>query len=250
MKRLVIHILSLVFLVGCSVKQNKNDCPCRLFLDFSKVDTNLVCFADLMLASDDGFSLKEELTLKDFRDGMEFSVPRTGIALAVWSGTEDDFAEKGIYIPVGEACPPLYFHLKFLDSECDALCDTVYMRKNYALMTVRMSNPNDGVQIRILGNVNGYKVNGIPSEGEFRCDLDTDGRISLPRQLDNSLLMEIQDDSGVFKRFPIGEYIAESGYDWNADDLEDIEIEVDIKFSSVTLTIEENKFIYEYTIVI
>ena len=39
----------------------------------------------------------------------------------------------------------------------------------------------------------------------------------------------------------MGEYILESGYDWNAPDLEDIDVEMDFSRSSLTVSVSKWK---------
>ena len=60
----------------------------------------------------------------------------------------------------------------------------------------------------------------------------------LPRQTDASLTMEVDDGTGVLKRFALGQYIEESGYDWNEADLKDIVVEIDIAILKISLTIQ------------
>ena len=58
----------------------------------------------------------------------------------------------------------------------------------------------------------------------------------LPVQMDGSLRLNVMAYDGTLLRsFALGEYILQSGYDWNAEDLEDIRIEVDIVHSSLLL---------------
>ena len=110
------------------------------------------------------------------------------------------------------------------------------------------------VSISLVGNVDGYASDGRPTLGRFCCSsvVDVDGSCTmvLPRQVDNTLMMELDDASGVLKRFAIGEYIAESGYDWATPDLEDITIDLDFAVTHLTLVIQGWEKEYMFDIVI
>ena len=74
-------------------------------------------------------------------------------------------------------------------------------------------------------------------------------RLRIPRQLDGSPRLEIDFlDSGEVRTFPVGEYILESGYDWDAADLKDISLEMDFSRSSLTFTISKWKKTLSYEI--
>ena len=52
------------------------------------------------------------------------------------------------------------------------------------------------------------------------------------------MLDMISEDGGV-RSFAIGNYLAESGYDWNSDDLHDAAITIDYAATSITFTIDK-----------
>ncbi len=249
---LLICLVSLMLCAGCSVKEDRGACPCRLVLDFSEVDASVVERADLKLAAYDGFVFTDELEPEDFVSEMMVPVPRGEVVLGVWSGTADGLTDSGLMIPVGEECPPVYFHASAVDADCEMKVEKVLMRKNHCRMTVRLKNVEaEPVGMEVFGNVNGYHADGTPSAGEFSCELQMnggDGEVILPRQVDNSLAMEINDGTDVLKYFAIGEYIAETGYDWNAPDLEDIVMEINIAFAKIELVIEGWDEVYEFEV--
>ncbi len=248
-------VLCVAFCSGCSVREDRSLCPCRLIMDFSEVDLSVIEEADMVVSSDEGFIFNGRLGPDDFIGGMSLSVPRKMLDVGVWSGTEGLFAGDGMIIPEGEDCPRVYFHLASLMAEGEAVRDTVLMRKNHCVMTLNLEGTDyEEGEIVMLGNVNGYMEDGSVSVGEFVCGLKLDGsdgyEVVLPRQTDNSLVMEINDGTGVLKRFAIGEFIAESGYDWEAADLEDIEVDMDFAVTGIELKIQGWDKIYEFVVVI
>ncbi len=252
---MLIGLVSLMLCAGCSVKENRDLCPCRLVLDFSEVDTSVVRSADLVVTADGGFVFTDGLEPEDFRSDYVLDVPRGEMTAGVWSGTEGMWSAGGLEIPYGEDCPPVYFHTSVFEAHGNGVRETVFMRKNHCRMTVVMNNMDvDPKGMRVFGDVSGYMPDGTPSSGKFSCRLQQDGKgghlVILPRQTDNSLSMEVDDGSGVAKRFALGEYIAESGYDWNAADLEDLVIEIDVTFTGIILVVQGWDSTHRFDIVI
>ncbi len=248
-------LLSVMLCAGCSVKEDRENCPCMLVLDFSEVDTSVVKSADLSLAADDGFVFTGELDTGDFRSGISVPVPRRDIDVRLWSGTGGMMSGDGLVIPFGEDCPPVRFHSSRVHAGDEMVRETVLLRKNHCRMTINLNNWETAPgRITVYGNVNGYMPDGTPSAGKFSCELHPDGKggghVILPRQLDDSLTMEINDGSGILKLFAIGEYVAETGYDWHALDLEDITVDVDVALTGITLIIQGWDEAYKFEIVI
>lgn len=252
--RLLICLISLVICAGCSVKEKRSLCPCRLVLDFSEVDTAVISSADVEVAAPDGLVFYDQIDSDDYENYF-VNIPRGEHRLCLWHGRGDCVAGEGLKIPYGEDAPPVYIHSSVIDAECEQLSEIVRMRKNHCRITIIMKGEDyTPVEIALLGNVNGYAGDGCPSVGEFRCSsgLDSDGICSmvLPRQIDDSLIMELDDGTEVLKKFTLGGYIAESGYDWSAPDLEDITMELDFAVTHLTLVIQGWEKEYKFDVVI
>ncbi len=251
---LLTALVSVVLCTGCSVKEDRDKCPSRLVLDFSQVDTSAISSADLIIRADDGFVFTDELDSEDFRAGVTVDIPRGNVTVGVWTGTEGMLSPDGLEIPQGKDCPPLYFHTSVFDNTENEHRETVRLRKNHCRMTVILNNiETEPKGVSLTGNIAGYALDGTPEEGRFSCRLSPDGKgghlVVLPRQTDDSLTMEIDDGSDVVKRLSLGGYIAETGYDWNAPDLEDLVVEVDMALTSVRLSIPGWDKVHEFDIV-
>ena len=146
-------------------------------------------------------------------------------------------------------------HSFIADTEGELWRETVRLRKNHCRLTVMM----DGVEeipysLTFKGNVDGYRLDGLPSSGDFSCVAYPSGtsesQALLPRQTDSSLLMEVDDGTSVTKTFAIGEYISSSGYDWTAADLEDMTIVLDYYITFIKITIREwdREYVYNITL--
>ncbi len=248
-------LVSMMICAGCSVKENRSVCPCRLILNYSKVDTSVVKSADLTVKSHDGFIFTDELGTDELKSEAEVMVPRENIEVFVWSGTEGLLAEHGLFIPLGEDCPPVYLHDSKVNANRETVEETVIMRKEHCRMTINLNNLESSSRyLNIIGNVCGYLPDGCPVAGEFRYGLGSEGGtgcvVLLPRQTDGSLFLEISDDDGIVKKFNIGEYVIESGYDWNAPDLQDITIDLDIAITEIILAIQGWDEVYHFEVII
>ncbi len=227
-----------VLCVGCSVLEDRESCPCRLVLDFSGVDTALVKTAELVMkSSDGGFVYAEKLDAEGFVNGFEVLVPRDVIVVMIWSGADGMVSDDGLRIPYGEDCPPVYFHASAVAADSECHVEKVVMRKNHCRMTVEVEGFLSE-RLAVAGNVCGYAADGKPVAGDFRVEADGRGwTVVLPRQTDEALALEVMDGTGVLKRFNLGGYIAEGGYDWSEPDLKDLTLYIDVSVTQVRLLI-------------
>ncbi len=278
---------------GCSVREDRDSCPCRFRLDFSGVDTSLVWSADLCLRGAGGFVFSERIDFEEFcgdegADGfggmMEIPVPRGEIDVMVWSGTGGLLSDSGIFIPVGEDCPPVCFHASTVGAYGEEHEERVVMRRNHCVMTVRLTgevfDEGDGLSdagadfsfLVVRGNVCGYMADGTPAAGEFRhemvmrddgsgsgeggvvSDVDDDyvawGTVVLPRQTDESLALEVMGGGDVLRRFNVGGDIVESGYDWSEPDLKDLTVDIEIAVTELRLRIGKWEKVLQFDIII
>lgn len=251
---MLLSALSLLSCVGCSVKESREVCPCQLFLDFSEVDTASVKSIDIYVREDEEIILSDSVGKEEFSEDYLAYVPRTGLDVCAWSGRGDALTDA-LEIPYGEECPPVYMHSSLIDAFGESIREKVVMRKNYCRMTLNVRRDvKSSFRLAISGNVKGYEYAGSPAPGDFMVLLDSDGSdtffVNLPRQLDESLLMEVDTGDKVVKKFPLGRYILESGYDWNAPDLEDITIDLDIAVTHLSVVIQGWEKEYKFDVVI
>lgn len=238
-------LVCLTLSFSCTVKENRNMCPCQLELDFSDVDTDVMKSVDLHLVALDGFVLSEVIGHEQWRLGSIFKIPRTEMNLNVYFGGMDAVDDEGrMIIPPGDECPPVFVHTSVFDADCEYRYEKVVMRKNYCQITINVADPEHfGYELVVWGNVSGYDVDGRPREGEFRVrkSIDHDGvcKVLVPRQLDGSLMLDVDGDGRTVKRFALGEYVLETGYDWNAEDLKDVNVGLDYSLTSLSLSVHD-----------
>ena len=148
-----------------------------------------------------------------------------------------------IRIPVGEQMDSLYGFFRMFYTRCESVLCDVELHKEFC--TVSFTLGDDGYvspyDLEVWGNVAGVSAwDLMPLEGDFRfTPSPEDGvyRVRVPRQVDNSLELVMLEDSEIVDRLPLGEYIARSGYDWTAENLEDVHIALDLENQQVMITV-------------
>lgn len=238
----VLAIGCLVLLgASCSVKESREGCPCRLVLDMSEVDTSVVKYAELLVSASGGFLIRDTIRAGEFESGYIADVPREYVGVGVYFGASGLVDDQGrLSIEYGEDCPPVFMHSSFVKADGEIVMENVLMRKNHCIMTIHVET--DQVfpfRLEAKGNIDGYDSAGAPSEGKFMYAMHTDMsgtcRLLLPRQTDESLVLEIHDETGVRKSFALGEYVAASGYDWQEEDLRDITVSMDYSLTHMVI---------------
>ena len=256
-------VLCAILLVSCTVKEDRTECPCFLTLDLAGVESASLMDAGVdslvvTICADDGFYAKEAFRLRDNVQEYSAAVPKSMVNVLVACGAGNHcFDPYGVHILEGSECPVLYMFGETFVADAGDMRRTVSLHRNYCMLSVSMKTSFGArprpYRIFLEGNVSGYLMDGTPEEGVFNCfsSPSSDGlcRLRIPRQLDGSLRLEIDFlDSGEVRTFPVGEYILESGYDWDAADLKDISLEMDFSRSSLTFTISKWKKTLSYEI--
>lgn len=215
-----------------------------------------------------------------------YVVPKGDIDLAVAysaDGLAGELNSSGRWIEIdeGRPCPSIWTCCEKVSARADRVTVPVRLHKNFCRIDIQVRDV-DGEEfpfkLRVRGNVNGYGLDGKPARGAFLCDAErsetesagsgteSDGddsgtasestgyghgyAVTVPRQTDDSLTLEIITDDGVAKSFAIGNYIAASGYDWTSADLKDICLEIDYARTVISFTIDKWTHSEQFEVVI
>ena len=236
-------LAALILWAGC-IKEDRSDCPCMLFLDFSDVDTSAVTSANLLMTSDEGFEFSDELVSGQFSDYM-VKVPARQVRLYMLTGAGHCLApDMSVAIPLGEECPELFMHESTVNTYGELVKEKIRLRKNHCVLTVQVEAGKDyPFKLTVKGKVDGYGSDSKPVVGEFSCPAIPDehgrGVVVIPRQLDSSLALDVDDGTGAVKTFAIGESIIAGGYDWKAENLDDVTVKLDYSLTEIALEIVE-----------
>ena len=248
---LLLCVLSCV----CCIKEEREECPCRLIVDLAEVDSADVASVGVLLASRSDFSYMGERTADSYGKDEVILVPRDELFLNVCHGDEDMMGTDGLKIPEGEACPPVYLYSALIDaSESEFVRHQVRMHKCHCVMSIYVEGEGFPFEMTVKGGVCGYDAAGYPRSGDFFCTPDEMGESSysviLPRQTDASLLLQINDGTGVVKTFALGEYIKACGYDWTDYDLKDLTVGIDYARTQIVIAVQGWDEVYDFDIVI
>lgn len=249
---LIVFVLCLVS-AACSVKEDRRECPCRLMLDFRGIDTSLVTMLNIYAMSADGIVFSDTVAAEDFSRMYIRDVPHTLMRVSLWGA---DGGSDRLHIPYGLECPLLYMYSFDADTRAETYFREVNLMKNHCRLSVLFSGREQmPYRLTFRGNVDGYGTDGMPSDGDFACvayPADTEGlQVVLPRQMDSSLLLDIEDeDTSVLKTFAIGEYLMKGGYDWSAENLEDVTVVLDYYITGINITYKGWDKEYSYDIIL
>ena len=244
-------VVSCSLLPSCSISEDRSECPCFLVLDFSTLECSSLIsqgFDSLRLELSDrnGFDKSECFALDSYVQEYCVSVPKTGVQVSVICAEEAyAYLDRKLQIPKGMDCPKVYMQTEWMETATDGVRRTVSLHKNWCNIELNMVHPELGSQgmqmVSLEGNICGYDFDGSLLEGPFYClsRMNSDGifSIKVPRQRDDSLRLRLYSrDLEELKTFPLGTCIIESGYDWTAEDLEDISVSLDFASSSIKVS--------------
>ena len=233
--------LSLLF-IKCSIKENRAACPCALTLELTGLPVSPVVLG----VAGEEYSFTEVVHMDTV---IMLPVPKGEMAVSAVGGALAE-GDGSIRIPEGEEAPPLYLFHANVSTMADQLVLPVLLHKQYCSLELVFSGPpgyGPPFEVSVEGFYAGWSADGSPLPGPFSrrlllgsatSDPDSGGRtvLRLPRQGDDSLLMHIVFSDRIVRTFALGSYIAASGYDWSAPDLEDLTLNVDISLTSVTVS--------------
>ena len=230
-------------LSSCSVKEERIDCPCWLSVnlektrqrhpDISQKDVSIAMWSDDLIR-------REKVETGRYREYPYYQrkVPRGMVMLSTYSGQEKMTVRgSALLIDRGRQCDSIYAYSNSVDCSAEHAMDTPVLHKQFATVYIRMScNEEDlfSFGVRFRGNVNGFDtIDMTPLSGEFEFRAFGEGRqgnifsARIPRQRDDSLQMEILSGDDIDDTVDIGRIIADSGYSWDDDDLDDIMLDIE-----------------------
>ena len=276
----VMWMAGMLFLSSCSIKEDRDGCPCWMTVDLSDVaesrwksperqsnteyqgvtkslESRQHIAESVVLRlrgnSDEDevdYAFKMTETVNTEVGALEYEVPRGSVGVSV-IGMPDRVGHDGIAgydgdeirIPVGEQMDSLYGFFRMFYTRCESVLCDVELHKEFCTVsfTLRDKGYESPYDLEVWGNVAGVSaLDLMPLEGDFRfAPSPEDGvyRVRVPRQVDNSLELVMLEDSEIVDRLPLGEYIAMSGYDWTAENLEDVHIALDLENQQVMITV-------------
>lgn len=250
-RKLICCALGLVLLGSCSVKSDRALCPTLLCLNLSGGDESAmdIYVKGQVLPYRHAAHISKSVG-ENAQVSFEIDKGKTNV-IAV-SGLHECFIENGtLFIPEGGTMDEIFAFSADFEAEGDAkLIDGELHRQSAFLFLDIVSSDEDTYPfyVGVKSNTCGLTLwNMSPVKGGFLAMLHpilgVSHRICLPRQVDDSLSLEFY-DSGLRKdslspvdKLDIGLIISESGYDWAAEDLDDIYVSLDYSDASVSVRV-------------
>ena len=230
-KSLVSILVSLFSLTSCmAVKENRRDCPCTL----SVVMRSLPEYPAWLYVN--GVSVGEATCDTTLTVWVERgSEARVEVFTGLGPG-EDGM----VRVPYGFPCPPLYTFGGMADCSGESGTLTVQLTRQFAVLQLEVMGPGKWgtpYWAEVRGSSAGLDPwRGAPLPGDFHCRLDGNYCCRLLRQRpEDPLWLDIAMADGVIRSFPLGEYLVASAYDWEAPNLKDIHLEVNLSISEIRL---------------
>ena len=229
-----------MLLMSCSIKEDRDGCPCWMSVEMpDRVGHDGSVVLRLHGNYDDGamdYAYKVSESIKADVGILEYEVPRGSIGVSVVNSAR-------LVVPVGEQMDSLYgffkpYHTRCESVKCDVELHKEFCTVSFTLVDEHYESPYD---IEVRGNVSGVSPwDLVPVSGAFKyAPVAEEGvyRVRIPRQVDASLEMVMLSNQEIVSRFPLGEYIIKSGYDWAAKDLSDVSVALDLEKQQVMVTV-------------
>jgi len=245
--------LCLLCVCGCSVKEDRYECPCKFTVDigFCSDKWNEIL---LFLWGEDSKILSKTLFPVSVTQET-YDIRRGKWPLAVCAGlSESEVEGENVVIGSGGQADELFIYSSLIDATGEYAEAEVVPHKQYMLLTLDLSQyeiPGFFTGVEIIGNVCGINMVSLdPLEGDFRYILSANGsgeyKIRIPRQRDSSLELSLTKDGAHNSSIPIGKYIVQSGYDWGAEDLDDIKVTINLNNAEVVVEVQDWDIVESY----
>lgn len=221
----------LLCLLSCSVKEQREACPCAL----SIVLENLPGPVSVQVIGG-----SHQATYHSGGDTvMRVQAPKGKIRLSALCGARLQ-PNEDLEIPLGYECPPVYLYSELVNTLRDSASVKPQLHKHFCTLSLTFDGPRgwgEPYWAQVRGQVGGMDREGHPAPGDFSCRLDTGFSIRLPRQSPNQeLWLDITMPDRVVRSFPLDRYMLEAGFDWTAPDLEDLPLQISLSVTELLLS--------------
>jgi hypothetical protein len=232
---------------ACTVKEDRDFCPCSLTVSFSDPDASGPVE---LLAWDSETVFRDQVLIEDCRPEWTKSVRKGVFILSAYKGAAGSSIPMGhiIRIPTNCQADSLYAYFEKVEATGDRAHANVVFRKQFATVFLDIPQSDETIhkcRFLVEGNSCGFDVLDFsPIAGSFLFKPapvtgETVITFRIPRQADDSLMVTVYPEDSPEARFPLGEYIRQLGYDWKSDDLQDIYLSIDLVRGVVDLRIAD-----------
>jgi len=236
---IITAVLTAPSITCCSIKEDRQECPCQLTIILDKVPERIMNKTDglwMNISTEGkGMAMDRPLTGSDYSEPEWFETDvQKGLVSVICS------SNKALEVPYGSECDSIFAYSDKVRCYEDIARDTVLLKKQWCTATIVLeeAEASQSYFFEVTGKWTGMSGSGLePIPGAFyaiprRLSADT-FQIRLPRQGDDTLDMTM---NGLYK-YALGKLLAGAGYDWSAPNLDDITIIINYARAEIQVTI-------------
>lgn len=257
-------LLSVMFSSACTkfVWEDRSDCPCILTLDLSNVDKNVSELHLWMFGEDNKILYRDTIPPARFGGTYDVQIKREMVNYYIWGNIKgatklrDNLSINSTLTKVeNSSADSLYHYSKQLNTNFESQIDTVLLNKEFITVNVTLKSAvskGDKISLEMYGNSTGFYVDKrfVGGIGKIMVVPDYKGdntafKYRLTRQeylQDISIVIIITTQQGipiVLTDFPLGKYLQDNGYNMQAKNLSDINIELDLSANIFTIKVDD-----------
>lgn len=233
-------------LTSCSVKEDRMDCPCILTIDISECENSPVLkVRNITENQASGKPVMSENNDSDLTQS--FQVKKGRVLVSAYSLLRNMYEQDELLlmIPKGQQCDELYAFSEILSCREDEKFQKIQLHKQFCTLSIiptGWEGDEFPYSLMLKGTTSGISLWDLsPVPGEFLCSAKWNGsgqfQANIPRQGSDDLELIVLDKGEFVRSFPIGKLIADSGFDWDAMDLDDITLSIDFTRIDVSVLI-------------
>ena len=235
---------------SCSVKEDRSVCPCFLTVDLSTVlDAESTSPSlwnkglDLLLISGGNPFVHDRISYEEALYKYEYLVPRTDNGVIGILGADNGVIDGDrMLLPEGSQSDALYVSSEMVPCQGETAFSSLKMFKQFSKVEITGLQSFDFVKEVSAGSSGLDLMTRSALPGRFRyileCDEDGVCTFLLPRQADDRVIILLYGKDGKLDNsIPLGQYLSASGFDWNAENLADVSVNVDRTMAFINITI-------------
>lgn len=247
-------ILLSVMAISCGILEDRDECPC--VITFKAIDLPSYECKPVIYIYDSG-QMKERIEVPAgmLSEGYIHNLERRRyIDLYIWCDTTGisfpafTFDMPSVSADKGKELPALFFSRYHLDTREESVTVNIDFHKRFAKLQAKVFADKEVRSVKITGNNAGYYIDGQISGNSLEIDDISnnleDGYVSfsarIPQQTDDGLeiILEYEDGNETIR---LGQLLDSKGYNWEAEDLMDIDLIIEGRNVTISLKAEDWK---------
>lgn len=232
----------LFIMAGCSIKEDRQDCPCWLQLT---VDNTFSIDKKVNVVLMDRWkqAVSESVVLYMRH---EIAVPRDHLWTLAFTGIEPDgLTEEMILYNNENVINPLWAYSDLVDCRGESAIDTVVLHRHFAVARLVISENSEMVGKQSYsvetscGGIDLVSMVPIPGTWRISLNMSKDGGVfNVPRMKpEDKFVIVVRNSNGDIDEIDIQAQLKSIGYNWYKQDLDDMIILIDHIRGTVGITI-------------